>query len=189
MIAFAAVANVLKKELSDSRYRHSLAVARLAGELAKTHGWDVEDARMAGLVHDCAKEWKPKQLIYYARRRRLKIPDLKFILPSSPNLLHAYVSADVAKHNGWIHTAAQVSAVRAHTLGCVPMGNPESILFVADLAAYDRAFPGVRRIRAVARRDLHAGLREALALKMNHQLRKGKRIHPMPVAVWNSLWT
>jgi len=189
MTSFADVSKILEKELSKNRFRHSLAVARLAGELAKIHGWNVDDARMAGLVHDCAKEWKPRQLIFYARRRRLRVPGLQFILPDSPNLLHAYVSADVAKENGWIRTAAQVRAVASHTLGRLPMEKPETILFVADLAAYDRRFKDARRIRRLAREDLRAGLREALAVKIKDQLRRGKRIHPMPVAAWNSLWT
>lgn len=188
MITFDGVARLLKKQLSPARYRHSLAVARLAGELAARHGWKTEDARLAGLVHDCAKEWTPKELIAYAKRHRLKVPDFRFIVEQSPNLLHAYVSADVARRHGWIRTAAQARAVAAHTLGRLPMGKEESILFIADLAAYDRRFPEARRVRKIARENLKAGLREALAVKFHYQLKKGKRIHPMPVAVWNSLW-
>jgi HD superfamily phosphohydrolase YqeK len=77
--------------------------------------------------------------------------------------------------------------VAAHTLGRVPMTPLDMIVFIADLAAYDRAFPGVRRIRQIARANLRAGARAAVALKLEHQLRKNKRIHPTPVAVWNHL--
>ena len=188
MRTFEDVARRLKKELSPARYEHSRAVARLAGELAALHGWNVQDARLAGLVHDCAKEWKPKALIAYAKRHRLKVPGLRFIVDHAPNLLHAYVSAEVARRHGWIRTAAQRRAVAAHTLGRVPMGKEESILLIADLAAYDRRFPEAPRVRKTARDNLRAGLREALAVKFLYQLRKGKTIHPMPVAVWNSLW-
>lgn len=164
-----------------------MAVARLARELALIHGWNKDDARIAGLVHDCAKEWPPKKLLKHVRRRRLAVPDIPFILKNGPNLLHAYVSADVARQKGWIRTKAQVNAVAAHTLGQLPMGKPESILFIADLAAYDRRFPEARQVRKIARENLHAGLREAFRVKFHYQLLKSKKIHPTPLAVWNSL--
>ena len=183
---FADVAAVLKKELSPARFRHSMAVARFAADLARRHGWNPDRARMAGLVHDCAKEYSPARLAAHVRRRRLAVPDLALILRNAPGLLHAYVGADVARSNGWI-SAEQVRAVAGHTLGAGKMGVPETILFVADLAAPDRAFRDAARIRRIARRDLRAGLREALAVKLAHQLRKSKAIHPTPVRVWNAL--
>ncbi len=188
MITFAAVAKILEKDLSRNRYRHCLGVAKLAGELAKIHGWNIEDARMAGLVHDAVKEWKPRKLYNYVRRHRLPIPNLRLIYPRFPNLLHAYVGADVARRQGWIRTPAQIRAVSAHTLGRVPMGIPESILFVADLAAYGRPYPEARRIRKVARRDLRAALVASLIVKFQDQFDRQRPLHPMPVAVWNSLW-
>ena len=187
MISFADIARVLRKELSGNRYRHSLAVARLAGELADIHGGNVSEARLCGLVHDCAKEWSPKKLIAHVNKRKLRVPALGVILATAPNLLHAYVSADVARSRKWISSRAAVLAVSAHTLGRVPMTMLDSIVFIADLASYDRRFPGVRRVRQVARADLRAGLRAALAVKLGHQLRKQKRFHPMPIAVWNGL--
>jgi predicted HD superfamily hydrolase involved in NAD metabolism len=183
---FAAVAAVLEKELSPNRFRHSLAVARFAADLARRHGWDAARARMAGLVHDCAKEWSPAKLKAHVKRRRLIVPGLAFILKTSPGLLHAYVGADVAREKGWI-SGEQVRAVAGHTLGAEKMGAPEMILFVADLASPDRAFRDAARIRRIARKDLRAALREALAVKLGHQLRKSQKIHPTPVRVWNAL--
>lgn len=184
---FAAVSAILEKRLSRARYRHCLAVARFAADLARRHGWDPGEARMAGLVHDCAKEWSPARLAAHVRRRRLAVPDLPFILANAPNLLHAYVSADVAVTNGWIARGAQARAVAAHTLGAVRMGVPEMVLFVADLASPDRPFPLAFAVRRVARRDLRAGFREALAVKIGYQLRQSKAIHPLPVRAWNAL--
>lgn len=177
----------LEMTLSPHRFRHSLAVAKLSAELARVHGWDVEKARMAGLVHDCAKEWKPKALISHVRRKKLKVPELDLIVKTSPGLLHAYVSADVARRNGWIRDAAQIRAVAAHTLGADRMDVPEMIVFVADLAAYDRTFSEAASVRRTARRDLRAGYREALAVKLDRNVRKSKPIHPQAIRAWNNL--
>jgi putative nucleotidyltransferase with HDIG domain len=102
MSRFAEISAALSRELSPRRQRHSLAVARLAGELAALHGEDREEARLCGLVHDCAKEWKPEELMKRVTRRRLAVPNLSFIRETSPGLLHAYVSADVARERGWL---------------------------------------------------------------------------------------
>lgn len=46
----------LKNTLKEDRYKHSLAVADLAKELASYHNVDEDKAYFAGLVHDIAKE-------------------------------------------------------------------------------------------------------------------------------------
>ncbi len=184
--SYRAIAKILKSELSPYRFLHSLAVSRLAADLARRHGWDPEKARMAGLVHDCVKEWSPSRLLARVRKRRLKIPDLKFILENSPGLMHAYVGADFARAQGWID-AEQARAVAAHTLGSEKMTVPEMIVFIADQASTDRRFRHAMNTRRIARQNLRAGFREAMAVKIGYQLRKGKKIHPLPVRVWNRL--
>ena len=48
---------LLESRLKPSRYRHSLGVADTAAFLAGRFGVDVEQARLAGLLHDCAREF------------------------------------------------------------------------------------------------------------------------------------
>ena len=42
-------------ELDKERYEHTLGVMYTAASMAMCHGADVEQALMAGLLHDCAK--------------------------------------------------------------------------------------------------------------------------------------
>lgn len=49
----------LKKILSQKRYIHSLGVADEAERLARRYGANPDKAFLAGLVHDCAKEFPP----------------------------------------------------------------------------------------------------------------------------------
>ena len=49
------IKNDLKENLTEYRYIHSLGVMEMAEELAKVYNVDVESARIAGLLHDCAK--------------------------------------------------------------------------------------------------------------------------------------
>ena len=45
----------LKPTLNKKRYVHSVGVEYTAATLAFVHGADVQKARIAGLLHDCAK--------------------------------------------------------------------------------------------------------------------------------------
>ena len=76
----------LEKNLSASRYQHTLGVAYTAACLAMRYGEDPEKALTAGLLHDCAKEYKEKELLKMA-------PDAGVVLTKSelnaPQVLHA----------------------------------------------------------------------------------------------------
>ncbi|MCG3204787.1 MAG: hypothetical protein KCHDKBKB_01504 [Elusimicrobia bacterium] len=172
---------------SASRYRHSLSVAEWAAQLGRAHGWSVERARLAGLLHDYAKEWSPKKLKKYVKKRRLSIPNLSFILKTSPNMLHAYVSAEVAKQKKWITNKKDLRAISSHTLGRKKMGLEEKILFVADFSAPGRAYSSAAMIRKIAIKNLEQGFRETLARKIGWHLLKSKPLHPLVIQVWNQV--
>lgn len=183
------IKKILEKDLSRFRYQHSLGVARLAKMLAERHGWDPEKAELAGLLHDCAKEWKPKKLIKYVVKKKLQVPNFDFIKETSPNLLHAYVGAAYAKKKKWTLDPQVLSAIRSHTLGDLKMKVHQKILFVADYAAFGRKFPGVTNLRALALKDLESGFKAVLQNKILHSLSRHKSIHPFAIRVWNEQMT
>ena len=185
MSLFETLSQELKHLQSPARYRHSLAVARLAAKLGRRYGWEPERAKLAGLLHDWAKEWPPQALVQYVRSRRLRVPALSLIVKTAPNLLHAYVSADVARSKKWLRHPEDVRAVAAHTLGAPVMGTAEKILYVADLASPDRRYREAAGIRKQALQDLDQGFAAAVALKLSYQLRKRRAIHPLPIHMWN----
>ena len=63
----------LKSRLKPGRYVHSLGVAETAVFLAERFQADVEKARIAGLLHDCARQYPNEQLIAEAVRRGIRI--------------------------------------------------------------------------------------------------------------------
>lgn len=177
----------LKKTLSAKRYQHCLNVAQLSSMLAKHHGWDPALAYQAGFLHDCAKEWSPQKLLAYAKKNKLKIPDMKFIQKNNPNLFHAYVGADVAKKKGWLNDRLALAAIRSHTLADLKMSIPQMILYVADFASKDRTYSSARKVRALATKNLRSAYRKALAKKIRWNLKASKPVHPFTIEVWNAL--
>ena len=53
----------VKKYLDQDRYEHTLGVMYTSASLAMCYGEDVNDAMIAGLLHDCAKCIPPKKKI------------------------------------------------------------------------------------------------------------------------------
>ena len=175
----------LQKKQSRKRFEHSVSVGEWAAKLGKAHGWDPARARLTGLLHDYAKEWSPKKLKRYVKKHGVKVPDLDFVLAYSPNMMHAYVSAEVVRRKKWITKKKELRAIASHTLGRENMGLEEKILFIADFSEPGRDYPAALSIREIAIHDLRRGFREALVHKIGWHLRKNRAIHPLSVLVWN----
>lgn len=175
----------LRKKQSRKRFEHSVSVGDWAAKLGEAHGWNPARARLAGLLHDYAKEWSPKKMKRYVKKHRLNVPGFDFILEYSPNMMHAYVGSDVVRRKGWITNKKDLRAIQSHTLGREKMGLEEQILYVADFSAPGRTYPSAKTIRAIAIKDLRQGFRETLTKKIGWHLRKNRAIHPLAVFVWN----
>ena len=55
MLSFDEIQVSVSQWLSKKRFKHTLGVVESATHLAKLYGVDVEKARLAALLHDCAK--------------------------------------------------------------------------------------------------------------------------------------
>jgi len=67
------IINILKKELDPHRFDHSLNVMETAEALAKHYGADVNKARLAGILHDCGKNYKGEKAIEYIKKSVMKL--------------------------------------------------------------------------------------------------------------------
>lgn len=178
---------LIKSQLSKRRFEHCVAVGGFAKKLAEKHGWDPQKAELAGLFHDIAKEWSPQKLIIYVKRHHLRIPQFNQIIKTSPNMLHSYVGAHFAKANGWVRDGECLKAIRSHTLGAVPMGLAQKIIYVADFASPDRTFKRASQIRKIALGNINEGFSTSLEYKIRYQLKKHKAVHPYTIGVWNQV--
>ena len=65
---FPKMKKKLAKYLDEDRYEHTMGVMYTCACLAMVHGYDLQDAQCAGLLHDCAKCIpNPKKLKICAR--------------------------------------------------------------------------------------------------------------------------
>lgn len=122
-----AIFNWLKNNLDEERLLHSIGTARCAADLAVRFGLDDEKAYITGLLHDCAKCLKKEDMIKIARDLQLDEMEM-----SNYKVIHAPVSAYIAKKEFGIVDEEILSAIRLHTLGDMCMSQFEKIIFLAD---------------------------------------------------------
>lgn len=182
----AGLREALERSLAPERYEHTLAVARLADELARRWGEDPDSARLAALLHDCGRSVPLAKMADYARKRRLKIPRLSDMEEKNPVLIHAYVSEDLAERKFGVKDPAVLSAIRKHTLGDKSMSRLDRVLFVSDSCSEDRKYEGVGELRRRAFQDLDEAFRQCLSDKLCHVVKSGGWLHPVALEAWNS---
>ncbi len=164
-----------RERLSDKRYAHTLRVAETAEHLAKLHGLHPERARLAGLLHDAAREVGKEELLRVAEEDGLPIGDFE---RERPILLHGPVAAKLAREDLGVEDGEILDAVRAHTTGEPGMGPLALALFVADKIEPGREQSGVEDLRKLAPASLHRVARAALEDSVSYNERRDRPAHP-----------
>ena len=89
------IKNDLKENLTEYRYIHSLGVMEMAEELATIYNVDVESTRLAGLLHDIAKEMTEEESLKYVAENSIAIDDIEKI---NVSILHGKIGADIVPY-------------------------------------------------------------------------------------------
>jgi predicted HD superfamily hydrolase involved in NAD metabolism len=164
-----------RERLSNKRYAHTQRVAETAERLAEFHGLDSKKARLAGLLHDAAREVGKEELLRVAEEDDLAVGDFEH---ERPVLLHGRVAAELARRDLGVKDGEILDAVRAHTTGEPGMGALALILFVADKVEPGREEPNVEDLRELACKDLRRSACAALEASISHNENRGRPVHP-----------
>lgn len=119
----------LKNELKPKRFIHTMGVVDTASKMALKWGCDLEKARLAALLHDCAKYVDKTKMRAICAKYDVVISEIE---NKNPELLHAKVGALLAYEKYKINDSAVLSAIFYHTTGKPDMSLLEKIIFVAD---------------------------------------------------------
>ena len=174
----------LEDHVKPKRLRHSLGVAQTAVKLAVQYGADPVKAEIAGLLHDCSKGLSYPEMIDTARRSGME-PDIYQL--HSPELLHPYVSAYLAKRDLGVEDEEVLCAIRRHMCGHPEMTVLDAVVNLADYIEPTRSYPDVEEMRAMAEGSLVDTLCECLGRTMILTIRSGSVTHPDTLMTWNAL--
>ncbi len=183
-VSYDDAASAVRSRLGAKAAGHSERVAETSAGLAVAYGADIDDARLAGLLHDWDREVPRGELVDTARDAGLAVSDSDVAVPK---LLHSRTGAAAVRARFPELPDAVVSAVSKHTVGAVEMSDLDRIVFIADMIEPARDYPGVEELRdAVGTVSLAELFALAYQQSVRHLVDARKRIHEDTVAVWNA---
>lgn len=177
-------AKLLAQKLSPARYRHSQGVASYAAELALKYRAEIGKARLAGLLHDYARDLPDEEILALAEKAGLITCEVE---RSSPVLLHGPVGAYLIKRELGLDDKDILQAISRHTVGSADMTLLDKIIYLADALEPGRHYPGVEFLRSLAEEDLNKALLKSLESSITYVLKKGQLLHPATVEARNYL--
>lgn len=174
----------IKKYMTDERFKHTLGVVKTAVKLAKLYGESPENAEIAALFHDIARDFSDDELIQLSRQYGFTVEEIEV---SVPQLLHGKVGAALAKDKYGVKDKNILDAICFHTTGRKKMTKLDKIIFIADMVEPGRDFPGVEKLREVVWQDLNRAVLDGLNSTIKFVLERGLLIHPASIEARNWL--
>lgn len=172
----------LEKDLDQQRFEHSLGVEYTSAWLAFIHGCDVYDARIAGLLHDCAKCIPHEDQIKIMEKAGQ--PPLREELDNQ-SLLHSKCGAIIARDKYEIEDENILNAIRFHTVGRPNMSLLEKIVYIADFIEPTRKeLEIMERVRKAAFIDIDQALLWIMESVTEYVRKKGFEPAPSSVAAY-----
>ncbi|MDK2984490.1 MAG: hypothetical protein PWQ96_132 [Clostridia bacterium] len=183
-INIESINEILQEYLSEKKVKHSLNVAQTAQELAERFSVNKEDAYLAGLVHDIARDLDPQKLLKIARENNLIQHPIE---EKMPIVLHANVGAFIASSRLAISKSSILQAVQKHTVAAPAMSKIDKIVYLADVIEPDRSFQGIEDLRQLAKNNLNEAFLKALEGSITYLISKRCLIHPYTIEARNNL--
>lgn len=164
----------LKKVLDKGRYEHTKGVMYTAASLAMAYEYSIEDAMLAGLLHDCAKCIPNDEKIALCKKNDIAITAIEY---ESPYLLHAKLGAFLAETEYGVKNPEILHAIKVHTTGETDMSLLDKIVYIADYIepGRDKA-PNLSYVRKLAFHDLDACMAQILDDTLKYNRMRGNSI-------------
>ncbi|GLB58279.1 bis(5'-nucleosyl)-tetraphosphatase (symmetrical) YqeK [Cytobacillus sp. NCCP-133] len=174
---------IVKEQLTEHRYLHTIGVMETALRLAEMYGADKKKAELAAIFHDYAK-FRPKEEM---KEIILMEQMPRELLDYNSELWHAPVGAFLAEKEAGISDKEVLSAIRYHTSGRTGMNLLEKIIYLADYIEPGRHFPGVEEVREIADSSLNKALIKSIQNTIMFLMRKGQPVFPATFHTYNDL--
>ncbi|MDE5566010.1 MAG: bis(5'-nucleosyl)-tetraphosphatase (symmetrical) YqeK [Anaeroplasmataceae bacterium] len=181
MHSLAYVKKLVKKKLAEdeTRYIHTLGVAKMAKHLALKYNVDVTKAEMAAYMHDYSKN-DPKEFQISLLNKQDQLECEKH-----PVLYHSYAAAELyLKHVGVDKDI--YNAIRNHVFGRLGMSKLEEIILISDYTEENRTYPNCIYCRElVLSGKLEEAIYESTKRTIEYIKERGLEPHPLQEEVLN----
>jgi predicted HD superfamily hydrolase involved in NAD metabolism len=154
--------------------------------LAEFYKVNIEKARIAGLLHDCARDVGKDEIYKVFEKYNVVLDDIQ---KKTPVLLHSILGSFYAREYYGVEDKEILDAIYWHTTGRAGMTMLEKIIFVADYIESGRNFEGVEEARKQAYKDIERCIVICCDLTIRYILQKGKLLHPYIIETRNEAIT
>lgn len=169
--------------LDEPRYQHTLGVMYTAASMAMCHGENVENALVAGLLHDCAKCISSIDKIKLCKENDIEISETE---AKNTGLLHAKLGAFLAEKEYGVTDEDILMSIRSHTTGRPGMSLLEKIIYIADYMEPGRKeLPNMKDVRKLAFEDIDKCLFRILKDSLVYLKSRDFAIDPMTEETYN----
>ena len=152
--------------IKETRFIHSLSVARLAYEIAKKHQLDYQKAYIAGILHDIAKGIDKDEELALMKQF---YPDF---LDIGAYAYHQFLGEMLAKRDFDVQDEEVLAAIKFHTTGRSNMCWLEKLIYAADKIDPNRKYDSTQLINAIMN-DFDDGF--ITILKANYEYLKNNK--------------
>ncbi len=156
----------------------------MAERLARRYGLSTFKARVAGVLHDVARQWPPDELLAYARRHGLPVSEAE---RAAPTLLHARVGADLARREFGVTDGEVAAAIETHTVARPGMSGLQKVLYLADTVEPGRPFERRAQLEAAALRSLDEGMLQCIEASIEYLKERNVLVAPETMEAYTEL--
>ena len=156
----------------------------LAKRLCIRYGTEPDKGRIAGLMHDIAREMNDELLLNLAMTDGNKIMSWE---RKRPVLLHGRAGAVILKRDFGINDSEILEAVRNHVTGKPGMSLLSKIIFVSDFLEPARVFIDSEQRKRIMSMDIDSMLAEVLSMIFCYPEREKKEIAPPSISLYTEL--
>lgn len=128
MITYEELYEKVKKELSEKRWNHTLGVVKRAEEYANVYDVELEEVKLAAILHDMTKEYSVQKSYEIFEKYGYKPDDIE---KRNENLIHGKVASLIARYEYGLSENV-VNAICYHTTGRENMSMLEKVIYLAD---------------------------------------------------------
>lgn len=176
-----AILQAVQKKMSAKRFQHVLRVEESAIALARQYNGSVEEASIAALTHDYAKERSDEEFRYVIQEQGFD----RELLNWGNAIWHGVVGAYFVRTELGIDDERILQAIRLHTTGAAKMTLLDKIIYVADYIEAGRNFPGVEEARRLAKLDLDQAVAYETQRTLQYLIEKKLPIYPKTLETYN----
>lgn len=176
--------DIIRKNLDDYRYNHSLCVADEAKRLANRYGVDPDSAYLAGLLHDITKNFSDEEHLNIFSKFDIILNNVE---KNSTKLWHSISGSAYVKNILKIDNEEIISSIRYHTTAKSNMTLFEKLIYLADFTSKDRSYPDVDVMRSLVDISIDEAMKYSLRYTINDLVSSNRTVHPDTLNAYNEI--